>query len=436
LNNIDETKQLLREQYEADNRPWVVAYSGGKDSTLVLQLVMELLLELGPAAKKPVYVLSSDTKVEAPIVSEYVMDAMKRIEASARARNLNLHTQLVFPDMDEGFWAKLIGKGYPPPSRWFRWCTSNMKIKPSRRAIDTIVAKSGSVILLLGSRMDESSLRAQSIQSFTNSERNLNPHHEIPDAMVFKPIVSWSTDEVWEYLYSNPPAWGGNHDKIIQLYRQANGGECPVVFDLNTPSCGGSRFGCWTCTVVKQDKSMEGFIATGEEWMKPLNTFRTHLIEYRDAEGMRSPVKRDGTPGTGPFTGEARKQILHELLETEKQAGWELISTEDLTNIQRIWNVEFDYTKAEVLNIAKKFGRTLTTDYLEHPEEAVKASAIDFLETAALEADVPAELLHAILHLTKNKWSSLEIYGAKTGLERDLEQTLILAAKQVEQAAP
>ena len=83
MQNIDETKQLLREQYEADGRPWVVAYSGGKDSTLVLQLVMELLLELGSAAHKPVYVLSSDTRVEAPNVSEYVKDAMDRIEASA-----------------------------------------------------------------------------------------------------------------------------------------------------------------------------------------------------------------------------------------------------------------------------------------------------------------------------------------------------------------
>lgn len=436
MNNIDETKQLLREQYEADNRPWVVAYSGGKDSTLVLQLVMELLLELGPAAKKPVYVLSSDTRVEAPIVSEYVMDAMQRIEKSARARNLNLHTQLVFPELEEGFWAKLIGKGYPPPSRWFRWCTSNMKIKPSRRAIDNIVAKNGSVILLLGSRLDESSLRAQSINSFNNSERNLNPHHEIPDAMVFKPIVSWSTDEVWEYLYTNPPAWGGSHDKIIQLYRQANGGECPVVFDLDTPSCGGSRFGCWTCTVVKQDKSMEGFIATGEEWMKPLNNFRQNLIIYRDADGMRSPVKRDGTPGAGPFKNDSRKQILRELLQTEKQVGWELISAEELTAIQRIWNTEFDYTHAEVANLAKEFGRTLTAEYLEHPDEAIKTSAVDFLEEAALVADVPVDLLRAVLNLTKNKWSSLEIYGAKTGLERDLEKTLILAAKQVEQTAP
>ena len=147
---------------------------------------MELLLEIGDNAPKPVYILSSDTQVEAPVVSEYVVDALKLIEASERARHLNLRTQLLFPDIDEGFWAKLIGKGYPPPSRWFRCCTSNLKIKPSRRAIDSIVATQGSVIFLLGSRSDEGANRAQSIQSFTNNERRLNLHHEIPNAMVFK----------------------------------------------------------------------------------------------------------------------------------------------------------------------------------------------------------------------------------------------------------
>lgn len=431
MNKVDETKQLIREQYEADGRPWVVAYSGGKDSTLVLQLVMELLLELGPKARKPVYVLSSDTRVEAPNVSEYVADSLNRIEVSARARKLNLFTQLVFPDIDEGFWAKLIGKGYPPPSRWFRWCTSNMKIKPSRRAINDIVASQGSVILLLGSRIDESSARAQSIRSFANNERSLNPHHEIPDALVFKPIVNWTTDEVWEYLASNPPAWGGTHERIIQLYRQANGGECPIVLDLDTPSCGGSRFGCWTCTVVKQDKSMEGFIATGEEWMRPLHEFRTRLIEYRDLDGMRSPVRRDGTPGMGPFTAEARKRILRELLETEKAVGWSLISDEDLANIQVIWSEEFDYTHNEALNIVREYGRRVVA-----PLAGAVTHRETILETAALEADVPYELLQALLNLPKTKWTSLDVYGAKTGLERDVERALLLAANQVERAAP
>jgi DNA sulfur modification protein DndC len=180
---------------------------------------------------------------------------------------------------------------------------------------------------------------------------------------------------------------------------------------------------------------MEGFISTGEEWMLPLAEFRTNLIVYRDADGMRSTFKRDGTKGAGPFKPDARKRILRELLETEKKAGWELISAEELTSIQKIWNAEFDYTHGEVASIAKDFNRTLSADYFAHPDEA-SATAIDLLESAALTADVPVDLLKAILNLTKNKWSSLEIYGAKTGLQRDLETALMLAARQVEQVAP
>jgi len=318
---IEQTPQLLRDQYLSDERPWVVAYSGGKDSTLVLQLVFELLLDLGSAAKKPVFVLSSDTRVEAPNVARYVHESLGNIEHAARSRNLNLHTRLVFPAPEEGYWSKMIGRGYPPPSRWFRWCTSNMKIRPSRRGIEDITREYGSVILLLGSRLDESSARSQSIQSHINNEKGLNPHHEIPNALVFKPIVDWSTDQVWEYLYTVQPAWGGTHDELIRLYRQANGGECPVVLDLNTPSCGGSRFGCWTCTVVKQDKSMEGFIAGGEESMIPLNELRGCLISYRDAPGMRSNIKRDDRQGHGPFTPDVRRAILRDLLETERRHG-------------------------------------------------------------------------------------------------------------------
>lgn len=428
MNKVESTKQALLQQYRADARPWVVAYSGGKDSTLVLQLVMEMLLDLGPQADKPVYVLSSDTKVEAPNVSEYVMDTLEKIEKSARARRLNLYTQLVFPEPDDGFWAKLIGRGYPPPSRWFRWCTSKMKIKPSRKAIEEIVAKQGSVILLLGSRLDESATRAQSIQSFANNERGLNPHHEIPNALVFKPIVQWATDEVWEYLGENPPAWGGSHDKIISLYRQANGGECPVVFDLSTPSCGGSRFGCWTCTVVKQDKSMAGFISSGEEWMRPLYEFRERLNSYRDKEGMRSNVKRDGSTGHGPFLPEARKQILRELLQTEKTVGRTLISDQDLAHIQLIWNQEFDVSGHAAGLIAEEYGRDI-------PElQETRLEQDDLLEAVAAENDVPYELLQKLLSLAER--AKLDVYGGKTGLEREFEASLHLIAKQVEEATP
>ncbi len=244
------TLASLEKLYFADTRPWIVAFSGGKDSTAVLQLVVEMLLAVGDRATKPVVVLSSDTRVEAPNVAAYVTGALRKIDDAAKALGLPLCTRLVGPTAAESYWGKLIGKGYPPPSRWFRWCTSNMKIKPSRRAIDEISRRHGSVILLLGSRISESAQRGRTMQEREINSRGLNPHHEIRDALVATPIADWTTDDVWEYLVSNPCPWGGNHNFLVSLYRQAGGGECPVVFDLNTPSCGGSRFGCWTGAVV------------------------------------------------------------------------------------------------------------------------------------------------------------------------------------------
>ena len=70
--------------------------------------------------------------------------------------------------------------------------------------------------------------------------------------------------------------------KLVMLYQKAGGDECPLVIDTSTPSCGNSRFGCWVCTVVEQDKSIKGFIANGESWLKPMAKFRDMIAEMRE----------------------------------------------------------------------------------------------------------------------------------------------------------
>lgn len=355
--HVELTKDLLLSNYLADNRPWVVAYSGGKDSTLVLQLVYELIYSLEREQRKPVFVVASDTRVEAPNVESYLDQRIKEISLHAQANDLPIHAELAQPTVEQSFWFNLIGKGYPPPTRWFRWCTSKMKIKPVQTAIENVIAEFGSVILLLGSRSTESSQRSQSMGKRELSSRKLNAHGEIANALVLSPIADWTSDDVWEYLFThNPPPWGGSHDFMLDLYRQANGGECPVVMDLNTPSCGGSRFGCWTCTVVKTDKSMESFIENGEEWMKPLNDYRNWLKNIREDESRRSPVRRNGTEGQGPFIASTRKEMLQRLLETERQVQQLLISDEEIVAIQKQWIDDFDIMDSAFM-IAEQFGR-------------------------------------------------------------------------------
>lgn len=422
----------LSDLYFADSRPWVVAFSGGKDSTVLLQLVFNLLLGLGAHATKQVWVLSSDTQVEAPNVAAFVTATIERIQQASDELSLPLTSKLVKPKPEESYWGKLIGKGYPPPSRWFRWCTSNMKIKPSRRVIEDITREHGSVILLLGTRIAESSQRGRTMQAREINSRGLNPHHEIPNALVATPIADWSTDDVWEYLTTSPCPWGANHDYLFSLYRQASGGECPVVFDLNTPSCGGSRFGCWTCTVVKEDKSLQGFIRSGEEHLQPLVDFRDWLIELRDKPGYRSDVKRNGNAGPGPFLPAARQEILAELLALEGKLQLPLISDEELFYIQYEWSRDFDFQRNLACTIAANYGRNIAMSNI--PLSTVQPEA-ELLEQAAIETDLDVDLVRQLLDIRHRDFPSLDKWGAKSGFERAIGDLIKKAAQQAEQAA-
>ena len=419
-------RQSLIEQYLADDRAWVVAYSGGKDSTLVLHLVVEALLELGEKAVKPVYIISSDTRVEAPQVVGYIERVLSSINHFARQESLAIRSEIVRPNIEQGFWAKMIGLGYPPPTRWFRWCTSNMKIKPSRSKIGEICEMHGSVILMLGSRLKESQNRAKMMASRERNIRGLNPHHEIPNAFVLTPIADWSDDDVWEYLFdSNPPPWGYPHDEMLTLYRQANGGECPVVIDLNTPSCGGSRFGCWTCTVVKFDKSMEGFVQAGAAWLQPLNDFRNWLKEIRELKSWRQVTRRSGEPGLGPFNPKARQQILQRLLQVEKKVGIELISDDDIVYIQSIWSKEFDLSNQRAIKLASQYDRDIAGGY----SLKVKNKYSELIETVASRHDVSTEVIETLINLEAD-FRNLHIYGARSNLRARINEIINKALNQ------
>lgn len=431
--HVVETLGSLRAHYFADQRPWVVAYSGGKDSTLVLQLVYGLLVELGPTACKPIFVVASDTRVEAPNVEEYLADRLSRLASHARANGLPLHVHRVQPTPEQSFWGNLIGKGYPSPTRWFRWCTTKMKIKPSRAVIDGIVREHGGAVLLLGTRLDESASRAQRMEARATNSRGLNPHNEIPDALVMTPIAEWATDQVWEYLFThNPPPWGGTHDFMLDLYRQASGGECPVVLDLNTPSCGGSRFGCWTCTVVKEDKSMRGFIDSGATWMVPLNEFRNWLKEIREDAGKRDGIRRNDSIGPGPFSSETRKLILRRLLALEKTVGRRLIEDAEIAYIQQQWTDKFDVTDS-ALAIAREFKREVGAVTLT-PEDLSRDLAL--IDELAPRFEVQSIWATDLYSLVTERYPSLDSPSTRQQLLEDVIKVVENAVRQADRTEP
>lgn len=343
---IQAIRAAIREEYlsQQQDYPWIVGFSAGKDSTVLLQLVLEAVLDLAPADRvRPIHILLNDTLVESPIFLDHVDDCVARIVSALPALGLPCTFFRASPDADQTFWVNLIGRGYPSPNRQFRWCTDRMKIAPTNGYIKSIVSERGQAILLLGVRKDESASRAQSINRYNPEYGRLNPHSSLAGCLVFRPIVDLKTDEIWSFLLQNPPPWGGSHRKLVTLYRNLAGGECPLVLDSSdAPSCGSSsyRFGCWTCTVVQKDRSMEAQVDAGHDWVEPLVEFRDYLYRIRNDVGYRDSVRRNGNQGLGPFTMVARREILAKLMETQEQVGRALISASELCRIRELWSMD------------------------------------------------------------------------------------------------
>lgn len=342
----------LREEYRQPHQtPWIIGFSGGKDSTLLAQLVFEMLLDLPPSQRtRDVHLVANDTLVESPVLARHLDDVLARIAAAVGPLRLPVVVAKTTPEEDETFWVNLIGRGYPSPSRVFRWCTDRMKIRPTTRYIQAQVSAAGQAILLLGVRRSESSQRRKSVERYDNGKR-LNPHNSLQGCEVYKPIVELDTDEVWQTLLQVSPPWGGTHRDLVTLYRNAGGAECPLVTDKSeAPSCGSasSRFGCWTCTVVEKDKSAEAFVEAGYGDLEPLLDFRDWLKALREQGEMRMANRRNGTLNfvgegrliPGPFTLEARQLILSRLLQMQEDVGFLLIHPGEVEAIRRIWAVD------------------------------------------------------------------------------------------------
>jgi DNA sulfur modification protein DndC len=347
--------------YRADGIPWVVGYSGGKDSSAVLQLIWLALEALPPDERtKPVYVISTDTLVENPIVAAWVNNSLEKMDEAAKAADLPLTAHRLTPEAANSFWVNLIGRGYPAPRPRFRWCTERLKINPSNKFIGEIVRANGEAIIVLGTRKAESAARSHVMTKLEGKQvrAKLSPNTTLPNAYVYSPVADWSNDDVWTFLMQRRNPWGHNNKDLLTLYQGASAdGECPLVIDSTTPSCGDSRFGCWVCTLVDQDRSMQAMIQndTDKEWMQPLLDLRNaldihddrHLRDFRRMNGHVQLFNNQPVPG--PYTQAAREDWLVRLLTAqnhvrlhgpEEMAGLELITLRELEEIRRIWVVE------------------------------------------------------------------------------------------------
>lgn len=433
----------IQQLYLEDTVPWVVGYSGGKDSTATLQLVWSAIEALPEVQRnKPIHVISTDTLVENPIVAAWVSRSLTVMNESAADRLMPMRAHRLTPDVKDTFWVNLIGKGYPAPRPKFRWCTERMKIKPSNAFIRRVVQESGEAILVLGIRKAESQARARSMarQETRRVRDQLSPNGSLPNSLVFSPIEDWSNDDVWTFLMQHRNPWGYDNKDLLTMYQGASeDGECPLVVDSTTPSCGSSRFGCWTCTLVDKDKSMHAMIQNDEEkeWMLPLLRLRDKL-DVADDKPLRDFRRLNGAvqlfhdrPIHGPYTQSSRETWLRELLEAQR---WirengpddvveiELISLQELEEIRRIWIIEKHEFEDRLPVIYEETlvshypGRDLDTNLPLGRDE------LELLEDICGEDRIHYEMVRELLDVERRHRAMVRRAGLFEQLERGLKR--------------
>lgn len=314
---------------------WIVAYSGGKDSTALLKLFIAAAMKASPPDFK-IDVVYCDTGVENVAVDEFVTGNIRRMETDELLHELGFQFHILKADIDNRFFVKIIGRGYPPPTNFFRWCTKELRIKPVEQFIRQRLNKDA--IVALGTRSAESEQRRRNISASENPVWQVQKEGKI-QYPIFAPIVDFSLEEVWDTVFAIPHPKAISNKELDTLYRGASG-ECPIIRAPNSAPCSSGRFGCWTCTVVRKDKSAEQLVKSGFTYLEPFLVFRNWLAEYRNNPANRWPFRRNGRESPGPFTLLARRQILERVQELEVISGRQIIDDSELNRIRQLWAMD------------------------------------------------------------------------------------------------
>lgn len=312
---IDEIKSRLAEIN-------LVSFSGGKDSTVVLQHVLSAI---GNSGKK-LYIVTADTLMEIPYFQGYVDRTRNRIREAVKRMGINAEVITVIPRIQNSFWVSVLGKGYPAAHMGFRWCTGVLKIDPITR-FTRAVTRGHTFTVFVGVRSAESALRARIYK-----QKDYKPHH-------YAPILDWSAHDVWEYLMTEPCPWGESHRELIDVYKYSSD-EC-VYGEAQGVCIGNARYGCWACPLQKSSQlEMIGFHTNDQERYLQLREYKRLLVSAANESAFRSRIRRNGTEGTGPFLVEVRKTLYEKLKELEAATGWRLITPEEEACIHEHWAID------------------------------------------------------------------------------------------------
>lgn len=379
--------------------------------------------------RRPVYVVCNDTLVENPIISSYVDEVLEQIQKAAREQDLPIFVRKTIPRLEDSFWVNVIGKGYPVPNTAFRWCTEKMKIKPTARFITEQVDECGEAIVLIGTRKAESATRARSIKKHEIHGQRLTHHTLLKNTFVYAPIKELMLEEIWYIINAIPSPWGYDNSVLFNIYLDASADdyECPtVVTDKSHGSCGQSRFGCWVCTVVKDDKSMRSLIKNGHEWMQPLYDFRKQLDDERNIIENRIPFRRDGRRAVndmGPYVFSYRASILKRLLQVQyelqqRDRNIKLISDQELIAIQVNWYRDFNF----IYQVSDIYKSIYKDSFVMDNEKQKNKLEADLMRKVCEDNVEEGELIEQLLLLQKSKSLMQRRRGLKSEIESRLEE--------------
>ena len=343
MTKVEAAILATRKYYAENKKPWIVGFSGGKDSSLVVKIMLSALSSIPTSERLPLRIMYCDTGVEIPILSGYIKESLAAVEAEANLMSINTVSEIVKPRISDMYFVKVIGRGYPPPTNKFRWCTDKLRIDPIQRAVQSHT-KNEETVVVLGTRYGESLERTRRLNKHATQENLVFTQSGYPGTTLFCPIANFSTDDVWEGLIELEQIKSINLNKLSNLYKQISG-ECPIIKLPDANPCSKGRFGCWTCTVVRKDKATTNLIDSGFTELKPLLGFRTWLLEVRDLPEFRCSIRRNGAKGLGPFRLASRKIILKKLLQAEQKSGFKLIDEQEIAAIHELWTTDKVNTK-------------------------------------------------------------------------------------------
>ncbi|MFN7245484.1 MAG: DNA phosphorothioation system sulfurtransferase DndC [Microcystis sp.] len=463
------TKEI-QSLYLSNSIPFVIGYSGGKDSSAVVQLIWNAISKLSIEERhKKIYVMTTDTQVENPLVSTWVKQSLARMKNEAKMQQMPVEPYLLRPEIKDTFWTCLIGKGYPAPRHGFRWCTERLKITPTNHFIRQQIRENGEVILMLGTRKAESNKRASTMNKYEinsfqeqlnlkeNISKPLRYSGSLPNAIIYSPLEDWRTDEVWMYLMQWENPWGGDNKELLAMYRGATAdNECPLVVDTSTPSCGSSRFGCWVCTLVDKDTSLSMMVQNDQEkeWLQPLVELRNELDLLDDREkrdfrrifgkvqlferNLNGEISIEPIPG--PYTKQWREYWLRRVLEAqesvrtnapEEMKDITLITTEELSEIRRIWREE----KHEFDDQLPKIYKQVTGETFQDPRPGADNNLLgseewDILADICAEDSMHLELLAKLIDTERQYFLKI----SRKGIYKDLEKCFESSSRSKEEA--